>query len=221
MTSRIKGGASKEARHVRLYHWILQTDAWRDLDPVAHDVYVQIASRYAGPGSNNGRIPLSLLEISQMLHVSKQTAMRALRRLQDHGFIVQEIRGSFNRKLRHASEWRLTEFSSDIENRPATKEFAAWKKTKTSSLTSTGGVFGRNQTGVVKEQSPNGTHAYGSSATPVASIRGSTATPLLVCQGDAPFTTGPTGSERRRDANQTASASALALHAPPKIQRMN
>jgi hypothetical protein len=220
MTTRRKGVSSKEARHVRLYHWVLQTEAWRDLDPVAHDVYVLIASRYVGPGSNNGRIPYSLLELSQTLHISKQTAMRALQRLQDHGFIVQEMRGSFSRKLRHASEWRLTEFSSDIENRPATKEFAAWKKTKASSLSSPGRVLAWNQAGAVKEQSLNGTHPHGSPATPVVSMRGSPPTPLLVCQGEAPQT-GLTESERRRDANQTASASALALHIPPNIQRMN
>ena len=69
-------GASKEPRHVRLYHWLMETEAWRDLGAIPRCAYIELAKRYAGPGSNNGRIPLSLQELAKSLHISKQTAMR-------------------------------------------------------------------------------------------------------------------------------------------------
>ena len=60
----------------------MRTAAWRDLDAVARCAYIELASRYAGPGSNNGRIPYSLREMAEALGTSKATAMRALARLQ-------------------------------------------------------------------------------------------------------------------------------------------
>jgi DNA-binding transcriptional MocR family regulator len=106
----------------------MRSEAWRDLDCVARCTYIELAGRYGGPGSNNGRIPCSLRELADALRVSKQTAMRALDRLQDHGFIVQMKRGHFNFKLKHAAEWRLTEFTCDVTGELPTKDFAHWKK---------------------------------------------------------------------------------------------
>ena len=102
--------------------------AWRDLDCVARCAYLELARRYAGPGSNNGRIPYSLREMSNALKISKATAMRALNRLQDHGFIVLTKRGFFSVKIRHATEWRLTEFMCDVTGALATKDFVRWPK---------------------------------------------------------------------------------------------
>jgi hypothetical protein len=36
--------------------------AWQSLDGNTRSVYVEIAQRYAGAGSNNGRIPYSIRE---------------------------------------------------------------------------------------------------------------------------------------------------------------
>lgn len=120
--------AEKAPRHVRLEHWLMRTPAWRDLDCVARCAYVELASRYAGAGSNNGRIPYSLREMADALNTSKATAMRALERLQDHGFVVLTKRGYFNVKLRHSTEWRLTEFMCDVNGALATKDFVRWSK---------------------------------------------------------------------------------------------
>jgi DNA-binding transcriptional regulator YhcF (GntR family) len=84
--------------------------------------------RYRGPGSNNGRIPFSLREMAEALHVSKMTAARALRLLQDRGFVVETKRGAFSVKERHATEWRLTEFGDDVTGALATKDFSRWEK---------------------------------------------------------------------------------------------
>lgn len=125
--------AKKEhvSRYVRLEHWLMRTDAWKSLDPVARAAYVELASRYAGPGSNNGRIPYSLLEMAKALNVSKSTAKRAMQALQDRGFVVLMRRGAFAVKVRHATEWRLTEYGCDVTGqRIATKDFARWQPPK-------------------------------------------------------------------------------------------
>jgi hypothetical protein len=123
-----KSKRDDKPRYVALSHWMMKTEAWRDLDCVARSAYVALSSRYAGPKSNNGRIPFSYEEMAGALNVSKATAMRALQRLQDHGFIVMMKKGSFNLKLRHASEWRLTEYGCDVQDKLPTKEFARWEK---------------------------------------------------------------------------------------------
>jgi hypothetical protein len=115
-------------RHVRLYHYMLNTAAWRDLNAVARAIYIEIAKRYAGVGSNNGRIPYSVREAGSELKIGTATASRALAALVDHGFIVPVTKGAFSRKARHATEWRLTEFPCDVTNTPiATKDFMRWQ----------------------------------------------------------------------------------------------
>jgi hypothetical protein len=116
------------ARHVRLYHYITNGAAWHDLNPVARAIYIEIAKRYAGVGSNNGRIPYSVREAAKELKIGPATASRALATLVDHGFIVPVTKGAFSRKNRHATEWRLTEFPCDVTNTPiGTKDFMRWE----------------------------------------------------------------------------------------------
>jgi hypothetical protein len=84
-------------------------------------------ARYGGPGSNNGRIPYSVREAAEALHSGKSTAAASFKRLIDRGFIHPMQKGKFDRKLRHSTEWRLTEFSCDVTGALATKEFARWR----------------------------------------------------------------------------------------------
>jgi DNA-binding transcriptional regulator YhcF (GntR family) len=121
------GRSMGKDRYVALHHWMMRTPAWRSLDAVSRCAYIELSARYAGPGSNNGRIPCSVREISDALHVSKMTACRAFKRLQERGFIIEVRRGSFDHKLRHATEWRLTEFADDVTGEMATKDFARWQ----------------------------------------------------------------------------------------------
>jgi DNA-binding transcriptional MocR family regulator len=123
---RRKGRDSKEARHVRLYHYLLHSAAWRSLDAVSRAVYIEIAARYAGTGSNNGRIGYSVREAAESLGIGRMTAARALTKLQERGFIVAMQRGTFNRKVRHCTEWRLTEYGCDCTHALATKDFMKW-----------------------------------------------------------------------------------------------
>ena len=107
-------------------HFMLNTPAWKSLDSTARAIYLHMAMRYAGPGSNNGRLPYSVREAAAELKIGKSTAARALNMLIDRGFIVTVQRGAFSLKKRHATEWRLTEFPSDIDDSLATKDFTRW-----------------------------------------------------------------------------------------------
>lgn len=88
------GRADKDARHVRLYHWVLGSEAWQSLNPNARAAYIELASKYAGVGSNNGRIGCSVRQIANALHIGKATAQKALADLQERGFIVAMQKGA-------------------------------------------------------------------------------------------------------------------------------
>ncbi|MBN9334915.1 helix-turn-helix domain-containing protein [Devosia sp.] len=193
----------KEPRHVRLYHWLLDTEAWLDLGPVPQAVYVRLVKRYGGPGSNNGMIPCSLLDLAQECRISKQTAMRALDALQDHGFIVRTTVGAFNMKHRHATEWLLTEFKDDRPGKGLSlpsKDFARWRKSEHGSTSKPERVSTRNRAGFQMEQSPKVTMAYGSTSKPVGENDGSTSKPLLVYQGEGPSTPAGTAQDATEEA---------------------
>jgi hypothetical protein len=116
---------SKE-RYVWLRYWLLDSPAWKSLPVGARALYVELARRYNG--SNNGRIPYSVREGVQALHVSYTTVSRLLIILQERGFIVCTRKGAFSLKTsRDASEWRLTEYDSDAPVAHTTKDFMRWQ----------------------------------------------------------------------------------------------
>jgi hypothetical protein len=121
------GRDSKSPRHVRLYHYVIDSPAWQNLGAVPRAIYVEISRRYNGQGTNNGRIPYSIREASASLNIGKSTAARALASLEQHGFIVAARKGHFDRKVKHSTEWRLTEFVCDVNGELPTKEFMKWK----------------------------------------------------------------------------------------------
>ena len=102
------------------------TPAWQSLNGNERAIYIEMALRYAGIGSNNGRLHYSVREAAESLHISKATASRALRVLQERGFIVAMVKGAFSVKIKLATTWRLTEFPCDVENKPATRDFTKW-----------------------------------------------------------------------------------------------
>jgi hypothetical protein len=106
---------------------MMKTKAWQSLGCVALCVYLEMARRYAGPSSNNGRMHYSLREGAKALKVGKSTIAAALKDLQERGFIEPTVIGSFNVKIRKATEWRLTAYPCDFSNRAATKDFERWQ----------------------------------------------------------------------------------------------
>ena len=101
----------------------MDTEAWRALNPACRALYLELVRRYNG--HNNGEISLSVREAARLLHIAKDTATKALKELEDKGFIKRNVCGSFNWKLKHATTWILTEH--DLGDEPATKEFASWR----------------------------------------------------------------------------------------------
>ena len=114
-----------EERFVRLTHSMMQSQAWRSLDGNARAIYAELAMLYRGPDTNNGRIGFSVRQAAHAINVSKDTAARAMRRLEERGFIVATSKGCFDGK-RDASRWRLTEFKCDNTGRPASRDFETW-----------------------------------------------------------------------------------------------
>ena len=173
----------------------MDTPAWRDLDPVCRCIYIEIARRYGGPGSNNGRIPCSLEELKRALHIGKSTAQRALKVLQEHGFLALASPGGFNIKHRHSTEWLLTEFRDDRHGAGLalpSKAFARWQKTKRGSQIGPQRVSDRTRSGPVVGQSQTVTIADGSYVGPVAENARSHLGPRIVYQGEGDAATSGT-----------------------------
>ncbi len=118
-TGRSKG----EARHVRLYHWVLESAAWKSLKAIDRAIYIEVCQRFNG--TNNGFIAYSVREAAASFDIGKSTASRALERLAERGFIVATVAGSFGYKIRHSTRWRLTEHPSADGELPS-KEFMRW-----------------------------------------------------------------------------------------------
>jgi hypothetical protein len=123
-----KTGRSKgEGRYIALRHWLYDSQAFRSLSAGARGVYLMLQRRYAGPGSNNGSIPLSIREVADEFHVGKSTAHGYFIELQERGFVEVVIRGTFTRKDRRATEWRLTEYPCDLTDDMPSKLFMRWQ----------------------------------------------------------------------------------------------
>jgi DNA-binding MarR family transcriptional regulator len=123
---------SKGEPHVRLHIWLLKQASWLSLSAPARVVLIQLMSRYNG--SNNGRIGYSVRTAAKECRLSKTTASRAFKELTRNGFIECKIRGGFSRKVRHATEWLLTEFRDDVSGELAKKTFMRWRKSEALSV---------------------------------------------------------------------------------------
>lgn len=102
----------RKDRYFVLYHYMLNTEAWKALTPAARAVYIQIGARY--DGFNNGKIAFSVRDAASEVGINKNTASRTFKELIDGGFIEETRHGGLSRKTRVASEWRLTAFKCDL-----------------------------------------------------------------------------------------------------------
>lgn len=118
---RTKGGE----RHVRLTHFMTNTEAWLSLKPAARVVYFEVARVYNG--TNNGTIAASARDLAKRCNINKDTAGAALKVLEQRGFIVRTTPGGFSRKTPHAAEYRLTDWRCDKTGEVPTKAFQNWR----------------------------------------------------------------------------------------------
>ena len=71
-----RGVIESTERFVKLIYPLLESEAWRWLEPMSQSVYIELRRRFNG--SNNGRISLSLSEAAHILKASKSSISTAL-----------------------------------------------------------------------------------------------------------------------------------------------
>ncbi len=126
MTKADKKGRSKGGgAFLQLHHFMLQSQAWRSLTPADRAVYTVIATLYNG--ANNGRLGLGARRAAELANISKNTAPACFRRLIERGFIECASPGGFNIKVRHQTEWRLTQYKCDATGALPSKAFMRWR----------------------------------------------------------------------------------------------
>ena len=128
-TPRSRGKRPGKGRSVSpfaMLHWyLLNSQGWHDLSLMARCAYVELCRRY--DGANNGSIGMSARDLAKRLNRSPSHAAKALRELEDAGFITITKQGTFARKNRLASEYRLNAFISDIDSDPPDRK---WNNTR-------------------------------------------------------------------------------------------
>jgi len=100
----LRNKGRNRGRFVALPYSMLESEAWKDLNPQAALIFIELKRRYNG--GNNGEISLSCREAAEVAHCGKGTANKRLVELADHGFIKPNEKGYFHN--RHASTWILT-----------------------------------------------------------------------------------------------------------------
>ena len=118
-----KGRSIQSKKHVRLHQWLMETPAWRSLDPYASRLLIELYSLYNG--SNNGEVFLSVREAGRRCNFDPGTASNRFRLLEERGFIRRRSTEPYKWNERMAYRWILNEF--DFAGQPATKEFMKWK----------------------------------------------------------------------------------------------
>lgn len=118
------GMPSNTKRHVRLHHYMLESQAWQSLSPHGRALFIEIWQRFNG--QNNGAISYGHREAEESLKVSKNLPKRFFDELESKGFIVATRRGHFQTKGGPATTWRLT--TLDCGNAAASKEFMRWRR---------------------------------------------------------------------------------------------
>jgi hypothetical protein len=105
--------------------YMLNSPAWLSLTPAQRAIYVEVRGRYNG--YNNGSIALSTRDAAARCRINKDTASDAFAVLQERGFLECVTPGGFSRKVRHATEWRLTDVACDKTGLKPSKLFMKWR----------------------------------------------------------------------------------------------
>ena len=124
-----KGRSDKGPPFNQLFHFVIDSAAYRSLSPLSQALLTHVLRRYNG--ENNGALGLGHREAATLCNVNKDTIKRAFDELQTKGFISASRKGGFNMKdptTRRASEWRLTWKPAQWIGLGATFDFKQWKQ---------------------------------------------------------------------------------------------
>ena len=122
-----KGRSKGDGRFVALPHFMLETPAWRTLDPYGRAAYVELAQLYRG--DNNGYLDMAVRRLAERMGVGKNVANRALQALVERGLIEPTEVSGFSRKDRQSTSWRLTHLRCDRTHQAGSRAYQAWRPT--------------------------------------------------------------------------------------------
>lgn len=114
-------------KHVRLYLWEMQTEAWQTLCTDARALLVEFRVRW----NEDNRIFFSVRQMMDCLGIGQRRAERARDELLKRGWIRIMEQGSFTKKVRHATVYALTNEPIHPGEIPP-KDFMRWKPEKNS-----------------------------------------------------------------------------------------
>lgn len=112
---------------------MMNSEAWHDLTGNAVKVLLHLMKLSHGNNGfghgkgESGQLYLSEREAAQSIGICRNTASRALAELIDHGFLRVVQAGHFDRKVKHATVWRLTFEPYPRAHRGPTNEWRQWK----------------------------------------------------------------------------------------------
>lgn len=119
---------TRKGRFVLFHDDMLNSPAFRSLSCQAKCALISLKQRFYG--TNNGQISLSCRECATQNKMSRNTAHRALKELEEKGFIQTTSTGWFG--TRQASTYRLTmDANKNTLERP-TNEWRNWGKSTVS-----------------------------------------------------------------------------------------
>lgn len=119
--------SARVPRHIRIYHDQLNSVAWKRLSGGAVKVLLALASLELG--ENNGAFFMSARKGAELTGLGKNAVCRALRELQEKGFIYCAELGGFSRKTPHAARYGLTWVAGPKESkhRAPTHAYKKWQ----------------------------------------------------------------------------------------------
>ena len=113
--------------HVRLYRHELESPAWRTLSVDARALLIELRALF-DPKRGDNRVFLGMRQAMERLGIGQRRVETARTELLERGWITVAERGSFTRKVRHATAYALeNEPPSDAAGAVPSKMFMRWR----------------------------------------------------------------------------------------------
>ena len=118
-----KKGRQAKGLFAKIPFAIMDSDAFRALNPASALVYLRLFRRYFG--NNNGYLAFGCRDAANECNISKMTAQRAFKQLEEVGLIECIVPSSFNSRKKLAREWAFTHLG--IGDQPASRKWRNYK----------------------------------------------------------------------------------------------
>lgn len=148
---RADGRSDRAEQFAMVKYEMIRREVFQSMSGAAKSALFEMWSRHWG--GNNGDISLSYDEAASLFRISKSTAGRAFRELEERGFAYRTKPGQWYGRL--AATWRLTMLPAN--NNPATNDYRRWQPGK--SLAPDREGAGDWQADATESNSKNGTAA--------------------------------------------------------------